>query len=90
MGMEFPPGSKGFESHMGHCPLPEDLQGQHKLSQCPALKINGVHPQESHGAIGNPDSAFKGLLCRLTHSKTWHKGSGFKSVWAILWRRFID
>lgn len=78
--MEFSLGSKGFKPHMGHWPPARGLHWEDKLSQCPALKISGAHLQESQRAIGNRDSAFKGLAHKLTHSKTQHRSRGFKSA----------
>lgn len=75
--------SQGFDLHIMYSNA-WVLHCRDKPPKYLALKTNGEHIQENHKTIGNRESTFKGLVCRLTYAP-WgqHKSSNLKSTYTI-------
>ena len=71
--------NKEFESHIKHFTLWE-LQWKEDSPKCLALETNGAYIQGTERTVGNRDSAFKGIMHRLTYPRTQNKSSTLKST----------
>ena len=74
--LEAVPKERGVRAHTG-APQPG---GPAHLTLTPSV----AYIWESHGTLGNQDSALEGLVHRLASSESWCRGSGWKNTWSYV------